>query len=116
MFGQREALLTLLVIKMQGSERRWVQGNPTAPVELPLAHEQQSLLEIHLRHFQVQRLGNPQTGAGQEPNQRLIRVRPQLTRQLACGHRELSDLFGTVEKRLIGLLRRTKEMPRWKLR
>jgi len=47
---------------------------------------------------------NPQTGAGQEPNQRLIRVRPQLTRQLACGHQELSDLFGAVQKRLIGLL------------
>ena len=64
MFGQREAFLTLLVINAQGCERCWVQGNPTGLVELSLAHEQQPLLEINFRHFQVQRLGHPQTGAG----------------------------------------------------
>ena len=49
--SQREALLTLLVIKAQGSECCWVQGNPTGLAELSLAHEQQPLLEINLRHF-----------------------------------------------------------------
>jgi hypothetical protein len=38
-FGQWEVFLTLLVIKAQWSERRWVQGNPTGLAELSLTHK-----------------------------------------------------------------------------
>ena len=60
--GLPQVGLTLHIRRM--SWINWVQGNPTGLVELSLAHEQQPLLEINLRHFEVQRLGHAQTGAG----------------------------------------------------
>ena len=51
--GQREVSLTLVMIAAQGQKGRRVEGHPAGSAELALAHQQQPLLKIHLRYFEL---------------------------------------------------------------
>ena len=56
--GQWEVLLTAATVRLERRESGPVQGNPTRLLELAVADQEQSFLEIYLRDVQPQRFGD----------------------------------------------------------
>jgi hypothetical protein len=56
--GQWEVPLTAPAVRLERRDSGPVQRNPTRLLELAVADQEQSVLEIHLRDFQPQRFGD----------------------------------------------------------
>ena len=114
----RAKLVALPGIEREGCTRGVLYGNKARLSELRLPDGQDALLKIHIGHIERQRLPGPQSGRGQQPDERHKGSRPQSGGRVQPrrrGHKLLNLLVGE-DVRLLAPVADLEKPAWWDLR